>query len=488
MSAILPKDGKKMILVLILDLLVTFVIGSLPGPGEITAVGMQYFGILLGCIVCWLFGYLGWGSVIALLLMGLWIPGNTLNTIISGAYGHQTLLMLVFCFVFCHGLQKLGLLPFLANSLLSKKFATKSPWHLAVVFWFTGIICSGLTVPLAAMVFLFSLWYKVADQIGVQRKSTYCAVVMIFMGTLIAISLVLMPYASGIWMTKGFIDAVAPGLEMNLLKVLITSWSLVFGTFAVLAILLKILLKTNIVKIDFSMSNIDSIVRAEDLKITPAIKIAFVYIVLLLVMMIAPSVMPADNAIVMLLNNLGTTGCFMLICVFMCFTPVDGKYLFSFEDAMQNGLPWGVYFMLATAYLLSGLLVAPDTGITATILPMVQSVLPAGNPWIIMAVFLLVGLAMTNCITNFVCMQMLIPLGALVLIPTGINPMIFCALFQAVLDHGNMMPSGSPLGALMHGSSEWISSGQVYLWAFVGSVVVYIVTMCISTPLALLLA
>lgn len=210
MSAILPKDGKKMLLVLLLDLVITFGIGSLPGPGEITPIGMQYLGILFGCIICWLFGYLGWGSVIALLLMACWVPGNTLNGVISGAYGHQTLLMIVFCFVFCHGLQKLGLLPFLANSLLSTKFATKSPWHLAVIFWLAGIICAGLTVPIATLVFLYSLWYKVADQVGIQRKSTYCAVVMIFLGTLVAISLVLMPYSAGLWMTKGFIDAVAP--------------------------------------------------------------------------------------------------------------------------------------------------------------------------------------------------------------------------------------------------------------------------------------
>ena len=487
MSAILPKDGKKMLLVLLLDLVITFGIGSLPGPGEITPIGMQYLGILFGCIICWLFGYLGWGSVIALLLMACWVPGNTLNGVISGAYGHQTLLMIVFCFVFCHGLQKLGLLPFLANSLLSTKFATKSPWHLAVIFWLAGIICAGLTVPIATLVFLYSLWYKVADQVGIQRKSTYCAVVMIFLGTLVAISLVLMPYSAGLWMTKGFIDAVAPGLEMNLLKVLIPGWILIFGTFAELAVLLKVLMKTGVVKTEFSMADTAAIVNKDDLRMTTSIKIAFGYIVLLLAMMILPSVLPTTIPVIALLKNLGTTGCFMVICVLMCFTPVEGEYLFTFEDGMKNGLSWGVYFMLATAYLLSGLVVAQNTGVTATILPVVQSILPADNPWIIMAAFMLVGLIMTNCITNFVCMQMLIPLGAMVLIPTGVNPMIFAAVMQAVLDHGNMMPSGSPMGALMHGSSEWISSGQVYLWAFVGSIAVYLVSMGLATPLALLL-
>ena len=243
-SANSSNNTRKMYIILAASLCLTFLIGSLPPIGDITEIGMKIVGIFLGCILAWLFGYLGWGSLMGLLLLALYVPENTVNSVFSSAYGNTMFLMIFFCLIFCYGLQKMGLLPFLANFLLSRKFATKSPWTLAITFWITIILCAGLTSnTLAVTVFLYSVFFEVADKIGIKRRSTYCASVLILMCTLGALAILLMPYSASLWTTIGLTQVIDPSLTPDIPRILLTGWVLIFSSFIIIAILFKILLK-----------------------------------------------------------------------------------------------------------------------------------------------------------------------------------------------------------------------------------------------------
>lgn len=479
-------NTRKMYIVLAASLCLTFLIGSLPPVGEITEIGMKIVGIFLGCILAWLFGYLGWGSLMGLLLLALYVPENTVNNVFSSAYGNTMFLMIFFCLIFCYGLQKMGLLPFLANFLLSRKFATKSPWTLAITFWITIIICAGLTSnTLAVTVFLYSVFFEVADKVGIKRRSTYCASVLIFMCTLGALAILLMPYSASLWTTIGLTQVIDPSLTPDIPKIMLTAWVLIFSSFIIIAVLFKILLKTNIIKVDFSLDNLENIIDYEALKITKQVKLGFFYIAILLVIMIGPSVLPAESTFVTFLNKFGMLGAFAFIDLLMCLTTAEGKLTLTLEEAMMKGIPWGVYFMISTAYLVASLVVAENTGVTATLLPIISNIVPTNNVYLTVLVFLGIILILTNCITNFVAMQLTIPIIAVILLRMGINPLIFAGLIGVLADHGNVMPSGSPIGAYMHGLPEWHTGAQVYLWASVGSLCAYLATALIALPFTL---
>ena len=151
----------------------------------------------------------------------------------------------------------------------------------------------------------------------------------------------------------------------------------------------------------------------------------------------------------------------------------------------MKGIPWGVYFMISTAYLVASLVVAENTGVTATLLPIISNIVPTNNVYLTVLVFLGIILILTNCITNFVAMQLTIPIIAVILLRMGINPLIFAGLIGVLADHGNVMPSGSPIGAYMHGLPEWHTGAQVYLWASVGSLCAYLATALIALPFTL---
>ena len=78
-----------------------FGFGFLPPIEPITAHGMRVIGILLACIYAWTIGSQVWPSLLALIALGF-LPGNTITSVFSGAFGNQTLLMVLFCLIFAH--------------------------------------------------------------------------------------------------------------------------------------------------------------------------------------------------------------------------------------------------------------------------------------------------------------------------------------------------------------------------------------------------
>jgi len=482
----LKNDNKKIYIVLLIGLIVAFGIGSLPPFLQVTEIGMRTLGVFTACILYWLFGYITWGSLLGLVLMALYVPSNNMTAILSNAYGAAVLQLVFWCLVFCYGLQRCGVLDYCAKLILSSKWSTKSPWTLAVSFWLAALVCSAITTNSAAATFMiYPIFYDVAKRLGIQPRSGYCAMVLIFITTFTAIGLVMLPYSAGLWTPVGIMMAVAPDLSIPVLKLCLVNIVLCFGTLVIAALLLKIFLATGFIKADFSMDNVSEIVNKNELQLTPQIKWGFFYIILMTLIISVPTLIKGDGLILSLINKIGTIGAFPFCVVLMCLTRVNGEPLLDLVDAMKKGVPWGIYFMLGTALLVAGAIVNGDCGISASIGAALAHLQLGNNPYILMASFLILGLVVTNCINNVVTMQLLIPIMTPLFLSLGINPVICIGLAAVLLDHGNVMPSGSPLGAYMHGNSEWNSGKQVYGYATLGSICLAISTAILALPLAM---
>lgn len=102
-------------------------------------------------------------------------------------------------------------------------------------------------------------------------------------------------------------------------------------------------------------------------------------------------------------------------------------------------------------------------------------------------IFMMIGLVLTNCITNIVAMQLTIPIIATFMLAKGMNPSLVIAITGIMLNHGLVMPSGSPIGSFIHGNSEWMTSKQCYLYATISSICLAISVALIGLPLSLML-
>ena len=485
-----PQDTKKFYAVIAIGILMMLVIGNLPTFGDVTRIGMRLLGIFAGCIFMWLFGYLGIGGFIGILAIALYVPGNVGNAVFPSVFGNFNLVMVFFCLVFVYGLQQSGVLNYVAALILSTKFATKSPWHLAVAFWITGIVTGAIiTNSLAATLLLFGILYSTADRIGMERRSNYTAFVIIVTATFTTLACALLPYSPTLLVPIGIMQATAPelaGTALPMAQILLCNWVLVLVALVVAAVLLKVLLASGYLKVSFELCADEKIVNDEDLKLTKRVKWGFFYVVAIILIIVGTSVVPTTTALGALLTKLGLIGSFLIVIAMMCFTTVDGERMINIEDAVKNGVPWGLYFMLAAALTLAGSISKADAGVMSTVSSFATTHLSSSSNFVFVFGVLVFTLILTNCINNVVAQQLVVPLITIVMISQGLNPVLIIGMVAIVVDHGNVMPSGSPIGAYMHGNSEWMSSKQVYLYATLGSICA-IVGLLVAVPLAMML-
>ncbi len=484
------QDTKKFYAVLAIGILLMLVIGNLPTFGEVTRVGMRLLGIFAGCIFMWLFGYLGVGGAIGILFMALYVPGNVGNAIFPSVFGNFNLVMVFFCLVFVYGLQQSGVLNYVAALILSTKAATKSPWHLAVAFWITGIVTGAIiTNSLAATLLLFGILYSTADRIGMPRRDNYTAFVIIVTATFTTLACALTPYSPTLLVPIGIMQATAPELASQALpmaKILLCNWILILVALVVAAVLLKVLLASGYLKANFKLSADEKIVDENDLKLTKKVKWGFFYIVAIILIIVGTSIVPETTVVGAFLTKLGLIGSFLIVIMMMCLTTVDGERMINIEDAVKNGVPWGLYFMLAAALTIAGSIAKADAGVMATVSGFATAHLSTTSNFAFIFLALVFTLILTNCINNVVAQQLVVPLITIVMISQGLNPILAIGMVAIVVDHGNIMPSGSPIGAYMHGNSEWMSSKQVYLYATIGSLCA-VVGLLVAVPLAMIL-
>jgi len=466
------------------------VIGLMPPFGEMTPWGMKLFGVLVGCMFGWLFGYVIPISILALVAAGFLVSGQTVDTMVISLHGTLLLVMVFYAMIFVYGLTKCGMLEFLSSRLLSMKWCTKSPWHVAVALWLATTVCSAICcVPILSMILMFSVYCDMAKRMGAKPYSAYSVIVLVIIAALSTLSACVVPYSSTMLLGLSIMTTAIGDVSYNLPLVSLINGILCGAFFVIVAVVFKVAIQTNLVKVEFDIENAGSLIQAKA-SFDAKIKWGFFYIVVLFIILTIPSFLPADSMAKAMVTKISMVGVFVVIDFLMSLTSVNGERLLDFEDALKNGaINWSLYFMMGTALVISNLLVTEEAGLAAT-LKLLVDILFAGNLGVvaICTIFLVGGIILTNCINNVVSMQLMIPVFSTALVMAGFNPALFIGIFSVVLDHGLVLPSGSVAGAFLHGSSEWMTSKQVYLYATISSMLLIIATVFVALPIVFMFA
>lgn len=482
------NETMKFYLTLGISLLIMVGVGLLPPFGQMTEYGMQLLGVFAGCIFGWLLGVVVPVAVMGITMAGLLVSGQTVDSMMTALFSTQMVVMIFWALIFVYGLDKCGLLNFLAAKIMSIKWCVKSPWHLSVSLWFCTMVCAALSSqPFATMLLMFSMYYSIADKIGAQRKSPYTVITLVFIAAVACIGVALVPYSSMILFATSIMATAVQGVTFNIPLICGVNLLVTIGFIIIGAIFFKVLMVTNIVKLEFNMANAGNLVE-EKAVFDTKVKWGFFYIVLLVALMLVPTFLPAGSALKLFMGKIGTVGMFVIVVLLMCITTVDGKRIIDFEQAMRDGaVNWQVFFMMGTALVVSGQLVTDQAGLALTVRGALNGIVGDMSAYLLAVIFIVVGLVLTNCITNAVAMQLIIPLLSLFMIDKGVNPAYLVGIAGIVLDHGLVLPSGSPLGAFIHGNTEWMESKQVYLFTICSSTCLAIAIALIGAPLGIIL-
>lgn len=440
-SMLKSKENKKFYLVMGIYFLMMILIGKLPPFGQMTEYGMQFLGVFVGCIFGWICGVNVPICLLAIVMSGVLIDGQTIDKILVALQGNQNVLILFWALIFVYGLGKCGILNYLANKIMAIKLCTKSPWHLAVALWLCTMVCAACSSqPFATMVLMFSMYYSIAEKVGAEKRSNYTGFVLVVITAVAAIGVGSVPYSGMIIMSLTIMSAAVPNIAYNIPIICVVNICVTLGTIVVAAILFRVLIAAKVIKVEFDMNNVGSLVDST-VELDGKVKWGFFYIAFLIVSMVLPNFLLADAFLTQLLNRGGTLGKLMFIVTLMCVTSVKGERILSLEKAIKDGaVNWQTYFIMGTALVIAAQLVTDQAGLALTIKSALGGFAGNMSVYMLCLVFTLIGLALTNCITNIVAMQLIIPLLVIFMLEKGVSPAVVVGLSAIILDHGLILP------------------------------------------------
>ncbi len=478
-TAVKKGLGKQKLIQYAIILVFMLGFGFLPPFGPVTPVGMKVLGIFIGCILAWAFGEQTWPSFLALFLLGM-LEGSTVTGVFGSAVGNTTVHIVLLCLLFCDSLQSSGLINYMVKRILSTKLARKGPWALMIAFWVAGAVSCGLTNgTVVIVILLWELFYEVVDKLELEKDSPYVAVGIITIAITCYIGGNIMPYSSFVQICIGVMTAAAPDVSMNMSHYILLQVILTVLMIIVLALFCKFILR---IKVNYEIP--EDMFSADDLRMTPKLRTMIIYLVLLVLMLVLPYYLPASWWLTKALTQMGMIGSFVLIMAALSVTPDgEGGRMMNIGTAFTK-VPYGLLCVVATALTMAGQLTSEATGISKLLTMVLEPITSIGSPYLVMALFIIVSVVLTNIINNIVCATILIPVGMVLVQNVGINPVAMIAVMCLTLQQGIVAPSGSVFGAMLHGIDGYISSKSVYKYGTILEIVLALVVGFVGTLLA----
>lgn len=452
-------------------------IGFLPAPDPMTPMGMKVLGIFIGALYGWTTVNTVWPSILVLTLLGVsgFMP---VKDAFMQAFGNDTVLFLLFLYVFCYVIDTAGITKYFASKLIGQKFIQGKPWILAGMIFIAAYICSALTSVVASMILCWSMIYSMVEKMGYQKKDAYPTILIIGVTYFAIIGYSAMPFKLGFPTLAGLVQQMT-GLSVDPLKYLIMGLWLSVLLLVVWILFCKFVLRPDISK---CLAAGDINTGATDEKLDGRQKLILSLMGLMIVLMLLPSVfLGSQNAFIQLLNSIGLTGIVALFDALFIFLRYEGKPLIDYHAAFKHGIYWDVIFLLGAAMVLSKGLTSETTGIQAALKVLFNPILSGHGTFIFMLLSLGIALVFTNFCNNFVVMVTLLPIMATFSNEIGGNFVVFALALQYMCATALLTPAASPMAAVMHGN-DWLDKKAIYKMVLEIMLVTYLVTIIFFVP------
>ena len=461
----------------VITLVLMIGIGFLPAPDPMTPMGMKVLGIFIGALYGWTTVNTVWPSILVLTLLGVsgFMP---VKDAFMQAFGTDTVLFLLFLYVFCYVIDTAGITKYFASKLIGQKFIQGKPWILAGMIFIAAYICSALTSVVASMILCWSMIYSMVEKMGYQKKDAYPTILIIGVTYFAIIGYSAMPFKLGFPTLAGLVQQMT-GLSVDPLKYLIMGLWLSVLLLVVWILFCKFVLRPDISK---CLAAGDINTGATDEKLDGRQKLILSLMGLMIVLMLLPSVfLGSQNAFIQLLNSIGLTGIVALFDALFIFLRYEGKPLIDYHAAFKHGIYWDVIFLLGAAMVLSKGLTSETTGIQAALKVLFNPILSGHGTFIFMLLSLGIALIFTNFCNNFVVMVTLLPIMATFSNEIGGNFVVFALALQYMCATALLTPAASPMAAVMHGN-DWLDKKAIYKMVLEIMLVTYLVTIIFFVP------
>lgn len=320
------------------------------------------------------------------------------------------------------------------------------------------MILGGLTSASPAAVIGWSILYGICDVCGYKKGEGY-PTMMVF-GTVYAaqVGMSLIPFKQAALTVMGAYETMS-GTHIDYAKYMFIA--LIICALCSLLFLLigKYIFRPDISKLE--NLNVDNLTTGQDLTLSGVQKTVLGFLFALVALLLIPAFLPADITIVRFLKSIGNTGICMFLVGLMCFIKVDGKPLLRFKAMVDDGVAWGIIFILAMVQPLSGAMATPESGITPFLMSVLEPLFGAGSPLFFAVCMGLLATILTQFINNGAVGVALMPVIFSYCTNMNVGPELAVIMVVMGVHLAFLTPAASSIAALLHGN-EWASTKSIW--------------------------
>ena len=344
-------------ILIMLALIIGF--GLLPPIGAITPIGMKLVGIFLAMLWGWSMCGLLWPSLLgmlALTLTGL----MSMKEFFLLSFGNETLVFILFIFIFTAVIDDVGLINYIANRIISFKILHARPWLFSAFLLIGAYVAAAFVNMFAAIIVFWGIVYIVAERFGFEKQEKYPTLMII--GVILASSVggAVMPYKPvPLVVLKAYNQMT--GVPMDFFKYICFSLPVTFAIMIFYVLLCRFLFRPDMkslhqISVDFAYP--------QALKLDSKQKTAIVFLAIFIFLMIAPSILPAEWTLTWVINQIGTAGCLFVLLILMYWIHFDGKPMLDFHK-MAGQINWDMYLIMCFVIPFASIFTSDATGIKA---------------------------------------------------------------------------------------------------------------------------
>lgn len=458
MSAVARNKNMVNVLKFVVMIALMIGIGILPPCGSITPLGMKILGDFVGSLFGWMFIDFVVSSTVGLVFLGLSGYTTVLGAFQSG-FSDMVVVNMLIAFAFVALLNELNFNTALASWLLSFKIVKGHPWRIVGLLFFAAWFLAAFADTLAAILIFWSIAYKVADEVGYERRSKETGYLITGIIFFAAMGAYMFPFKPGVLAFSGGYTAVMGEIPQG-------KWY--FG-FILLSLLLWIiyLLLGKLVRIDSSKLDIDLADFAAHVAWGKKEKWGLAFLIFFILFMALPAFLPTTIPLVATWKGLGIAGTTVILVAAAYLITVDGKPLMANPAKLwTKGINWDLIFMIAATMPIGAAIRSDEGGILATVLGWIESSIGSMN-WVVFTIVCMVALGLLTQIShNLILAAVLFPVFAPMCAEMGGDPVLwFFANFFAI-NAAFTTPAASGWSAMLHSNKEWISVKEAYGFGF----------------------
>lgn len=480
-ASIIRKKNIKYYINSLITIVIMFGFGQLPPLEPITPLGMQILGIFLSLLYGWTFVDQVWPSILGFIALSLtgYAP---LAALMKDGFGNNTVLLMWGMLLIASLVDSAGVSKFIATYFISRNFVLGKPWLLIFTFFFVVFLMSGMTSSVPVIVVGWGILYCILDQLGYKAGdalSSYMVVGVVYSSL---VGLALFPWKVLQMVVLGMFANTA-GYQLEYSLYISLSLPISIAAIAGYVLLGKFLFRLDVEKLKLVTK--DSF-DPKDLEINFQQKIIISMLVLLVILLVAPSIMPKTWAITKILRGIGAHGvAFLILGVFVFLRLKDNKPMINLRKASSD-VQWDCIFLTAAMLPFTTALNAESTGINAFLIEKFSVIFSGLSPLVFIFLVIAITMVATQFMNNAICGAIMFSIVYPFAVAINVNPAMITVLMIFCLALAMLTPAGSPMSALMFGNTNWITAKEIYKYVVPGMIVIFLCVCIVGIPIGFL--